>query len=506
MAALDEPPPTDGLEPGRAYDRASFVAHGSIRRNVFAAWLGQWGRYVLQVIALVLLSRLLSPSDFGVTSMLAPVIAVAALVGDLGLSLAALQKPELSAAERTNLQWVNASVGLLVALATAAMAPVVASFYLEPRLIPCIMVLSVSFLLNGMALQFRTDLARESRFGALALVDVLSQAFGLCLAVVAALSGLGYWSLIAQIVSVSIVSLIGVAILSPWHPQLYQRSASIGSLVRFGTDTFWVQLVNFLSSNVDNAMIGRVSGTTVLGYYNRSFQLSLAPIQQVLSPLTRVMLPRLTRLATDPVSFARASTKLQALLCYSLLPVIGFVYIEAPALVRLLLGKQWMDVVPMLRILLIGAGFQLAGYSLYWLCLATARTRLLLFTELPGRILIILGVVMVASSGPLAVAYAVSVGQLVIFVVGLLVVPRGVGLRARDLLAVTLPPALSVLAATGIGVLVVSVALSGSLSLAGASALGFLTWSVVLLAPLLHPRPRRGVAQVLTELRVLSGG
>lgn len=100
------------------------TGHGrSASGNALLALGGQWGgRYAIQLLALVVFSRLLSPpADFGLVAMVTGVAGIAYAIGDFGLSLAALQAEQLNAPpQRTNLFWFNSGIGLVVAAAVAS--------------------------------------------------------------------------------------------------------------------------------------------------------------------------------------------------------------------------------------------------------------------------------------------------------------------------------------------------------------------------------------------------
>nr|MBW4043298.1 oligosaccharide flippase family protein [Acidobacteriota bacterium] len=156
----------------------------TVRRSALTALVFQWGTYVLQLASLVVLARLLLPADYGLITMAAAVIGVAAVIGDFGLSLAAIQAPHLSQQQKANLFWLNTGIGALVGLLVAASSPLIAGFYGEPRLVPVTVSLGSVFVLNGAAVQFKVELNRRSRFRALGIIDLGSQAFALGVAIV----------------------------------------------------------------------------------------------------------------------------------------------------------------------------------------------------------------------------------------------------------------------------------------------------------------------------------
>ena len=198
--------------------------HGrSASSNALVALSGQWGRYGLQLLALVVFSRLLSPADFGLVAMVTGVIGVAYVIGDFGLSLAALQATQLTAHQKTNLFWCNSGIGLVVAALMCVVAHPLAEFYGDARVAAITVALATVFLVNGIAVQFRTELNRELRFGVIATADLFGQAAGFTIALVGVLVGWwSYWALVAMQVIAAVITSTIIMARARWWPGWYR--------------------------------------------------------------------------------------------------------------------------------------------------------------------------------------------------------------------------------------------------------------------------------------------
>jgi len=408
-------------------------------RGALVVLAGQWLKYLVQLASLVVLARMLTPEDYGLLAMVMAILGAATVIGDFGLSLASIQAPRLSQGQKSNLFWLNTSIGLMTGVVVALIAPLIALFYEEPRLLDLALVLSIMFPLNGIAVQFRAELNRSLKFKWLSATDVGSQLVGFGLAVLAAALGMGVWALAAQALGASIVSLIFSVVSSRWWPGLWQRSSKMKSLLSFGANTFAVQVVNYASSNLDSVLIGRTLGAVTLGLYSRAFQLVSLPLQQLASPLTRVVLPYLTRL-TDAASFGAAAFKAQMVLAYGLIGILSILASTSEPLISVVLGPKWTGASTTLEILAIGGLFQCLGYVYYWIFLARARTGMLFWSELAGRAVMAVAMVMWVSRGPEWVAGAGAVGLFVIWLVGTTITVPAIGVRTRPLVSAALRP------------------------------------------------------------------
>lgn len=373
----------------------------------------QAGKIAIQMASVVALARLLTPADYGLIAMVMALIGVADTFRDFGLSSAAIQAATLSTAQRTNLFWVNTGLGATLTGLTCASAPLVAMVFNRPELTTITVAMSVSFLVNGMATQYRADLYRRMEFRRLAVVDISSPLVGLSAAVVAAIYGLGFWALVIQQVATLTTSLLLLTICARWLPGLWEKGASIRSFISFGWRLAGSQLVAYLGNNIDTIMLGLRVTPGQLGLYNRSYQLLSVPISQIRGPLSTVAIPVLARVQDDVSRFHRFVAMGQMVLGYSLVAGLAVVAGAADSLVAILLGSQWVDAVPILRLLAAAAGLQLLAFVGYWVYVSKGLVgELLKYTFVTTSIRIIF-VVTGSFFGVIGVAWAMLMAPLV---------------------------------------------------------------------------------------------
>jgi PST family polysaccharide transporter len=397
---------------------------------------------------LVVFSRLLTPAQLGIVAMVMAVGAVANVVGDFGLSLAAIQAGELTPGQKSNMFWTNTGLGLGMGVLLSAVSPALAAFYQTPAVSSVSVCLSLVFVLNGLAVQFRAELTRRSRFPAIALADGGGQLIGFGVGAAMAVAGFGYWSVVAMQLAASGAALAIVVSRANWLPGRPERQAGMRSLYSFGWYTFLAQTISYISNNIGALMIGRVWGSSAVGVYNRAYQLAFQPSQQIVSPLTRVFMPMLARERPGTDAYVRAAQGLQQKLCYVVIGILSVVGGSASASVPLILGKQWVNAGPLVTILAIAGAFQSIGYIYYWLILASGKTRLLFYVELYSHAAMAVLIVVLSFAGPFWVAVAVAIGQFGYTVALDLVSSRRIDVGRWKLMAPTVRP-LSVLGAAG---------------------------------------------------------
>ncbi|RVD45259.1 lipopolysaccharide biosynthesis protein, partial [Mesorhizobium sp. M8A.F.Ca.ET.023.02.2.1] len=132
----------------------------SVGRGAVVTAMAQSVRVATQIISVIVLSRLLSPQDFGVVAMCAPVLAFIALFQDFGLTQATIQKTGIRHEEVNYLFWINVAVSAILACVLAGAAPLVAAFYGEARVAGLVAALGLQILAYGLGAQHLALLTR----------------------------------------------------------------------------------------------------------------------------------------------------------------------------------------------------------------------------------------------------------------------------------------------------------------------------------------------------------
>lgn len=463
---------------------------------------GQVGRFAIQTVSVLVLARLLQPEDFGLMAMVLSVAGVAGVIGDAGLSLAALASADLEDDQRSALFWLNSAVGLATAGALVLIAPWLALFFERPALQGLTYAVAPSFAIAGLSVQFRAHINRELRFTAMMTVDVASQALALAVAITLAMSGAGAWSIAGQYVAAAVFTFAGLLAAARWRPRWPRTWTTTWPLLRFGSHNLGAQILNYLSINVPAILLGRTAGATQLGYYNRAYALFALPMTQFAAPLTRVALPMLARRRGE-AALQAALMKAHVLLCYTLVAAFALLAALARPFVLVLLGPSWSPSIPIFRVLAVAGAFQALAYVYYWGYLATGRTGRQLFTALPGRLAMIGGAFLVAPLGGLAIAVLIAAGMFILWFSNALFGMRSIGIDRRPLLVTTARVVGVFAACSGAAVLVDVTVMAAHAALVGL-AVGVTVWLLTfVLVALLSRTVRR---DVLTVVRFLGIG
>jgi PST family polysaccharide transporter len=425
---------------------------GNLKQRTIRAGLtkicAQGANFLIRIGSVMVLARLLDPKDFGLVGMVAAVTGVLGLFRDFGLSSASVQRATLTSEQASTLFWINLFSGGILTTAALALAPLITSFYHEPRLFWITCVVALGFLFNGAGTQHSALLQREMRFNALALIDILSLAIGTAIAIGTATAGYGYWALVATSVSVPLTTTLGLWLVTAWIPDVPRRGVGIRSMIRFGGTMTLNGLLWHVGNNFDKVLLGRYWGADAIGLYYSASQLIRIPTDNLNSAVGDVAFSALSRLQDDPARFSRYFLKGYSLVVALTLPVTVVCAVFADDLIAFLLGSRWTGAADIFRILAPTILVFAIANPLGWLLnsLGLVARGLKIAVVFPP--FLIIGYVIGLPYGPKGVALAYSAIMILSAVPLTVWAVHGTAIRVRDIwMALCRPLASSAVAA-----------------------------------------------------------
>src|SRR5438876_1600439 len=383
--------------------------------SAFVTIFAQGARFGLQLASIMVLARLLAPKDFGLFAMVTTVMGFLRVFQDARLSMATVQREDITHAQVSNLFWINGAMSGAASLILAAGAPIIAWFYREPRLVPITLVLSSTFLLSGLAVQHTALLNRQMRFQAIAVVQVGSMLVGIAVGIGMAWLNYNYWALVGGNLATVAATLVLLWLAVPWWPQAAAGRSGVWPLVSFGANLATGDFICSFARGADGLLVGRFYGADSVGLYTRAGALLNRPMEQFLSPITSVFVPVLSRVQTQPERYRRTFLQVYEAMALVSFLFTGLLFALARPLTLVVLGPKWE------KAAIIFAAFALAAQSApvaraaAWLFISQGRAgRDWLLVNLLGAGLTVASFVVGLPFGPAGLAIAYSTVSLFI--------------------------------------------------------------------------------------------
>jgi O-antigen/teichoic acid export membrane protein len=338
--------------------------HGRVLRGL--AWqLGGRGTLQLtQVLVVVLLAHLLTPREYGIAGMVLVVLSFEPVLAGVGFTSGLVQRAVITEEDRSTAFWTNTGVGLLVCVTGIAVSSLVADFYGNAEVRPLFAAVSVVFLLSSLSSVQGQLLVREMNFRSLEIRGLAAGLIGAVAAIVTAAEGGGAWALIVQQLAYYSISLVLLWKFSKWHPRFVYSLESLHELRRFGGNVSGTMMMEQLTQNSDNVLVGRFLGASALGLYSFGYSLIMLPFTRITAPLFQVLYPVFSRVQHDRPRLLSQWLRSLRLMAVVMMPaMLGFIVV-APDLVSVVFGQRWHDATPVIQILsVVGLAVALQGLN-----------------------------------------------------------------------------------------------------------------------------------------------
>lgn len=385
-----------------------------LRGMLFSA-IGRYSSVLAMIAVNAVLSRLLTPKDFGQVALVTVAAVLLDQVAQAGLQPAVIQDQSLTKGQLRVIFNYSLIFSFSGCLLLGALGVIIGTVSGNTTYSGIAWALAPGVLFKGAAAVPTGLLLKEHRFASVNVSLLVSSIVGGGLSIWAAVSGWGVFALPVQTGITSLVSLVVLlSITRIWVTRSLDKSV-ISRVIGFASRQFAFNLVNYVSRNLDTLLVGRFLGTTALGNYNKAYTLVTYPNGAFLGLITPVLQPVLARHQDNVQVIRHAYLKLVHVLSTVGLAVSVFMAVGAEPLVLTLFGSQWEEAILPCRILSATVWVQMTMSSTGAVFQARNKPRLLLITGIIGAIIlgcaIIIGVLVgsiVSVSLTLAVGFYIN--------------------------------------------------------------------------------------------------
>jgi len=408
----------------------------SVRDNVIAEFVVQGVR----LGGFVLLARALGPNQFGIYRVLLVVSVLAALSNDAGIPDALVQRKEVTAAHEATAWWLSMLGALGVALILYVTAPLIAAAMDMPGLSGGARLLCLPILLDATTVVPCARLRRKLNFTALAVAEVVAEMAFVTVALLLVLwRGMPAWSLPGGLAARFTVHAIAIWVADPHLPRGLPTRRAARDFARFSVAAWGSRIVYVLSSNADYLLVGRLLGSSALGFYGMAWDLLRFVPDRLHRVAGRVTFPAFCQLQDDHEALARAYLDFFDYIARVVLPIAACAAIAAPEILRTIYGPQWIPSALPMR--LLAPGLALCGLRLGIGSVFYSKNHPALDMYLHGVRLTLLVITVLGLSrwGLFGVSLGMSAVEGVVSVFGQGLACALIGLSLRDLTTSAIP-------------------------------------------------------------------
>ena len=342
-------------------------------RGAGAAMAGSAGCFAVQIGSVVVLARLLTPSDFGIVTMVTTFSLLLRSFGANGFTELIMQREEVTDSLASNLFWINLGIGTILTLAFASSGLLLALFYHNMAVVQVTEGMSLTIGIGCLGYIHTGLLQRAMQFRTIAIIGFVGQVLQYIVSIALAMTGRHYWALVWGSVTQTAVVTAGTLLACRWIPSWPGRASGTGSGLKFAMNVYSHFAFSYLTRNTDNLLVGWRFGARALGFYKKAYDLFVLPETQLLSPLSAVVVSTLSRLSQDREQFQRYFLRTISVLALVGMGIgVDFVLVGSD-IIRFLFGPGWEQAGRIFALFGPGIGVMLLYNTHGWIHLSIGR-------------------------------------------------------------------------------------------------------------------------------------
>lgn len=380
---------------------------------MFWTFSQQFGVQLVNIIAQLILARLLLPEAFGLIALIQIFLAIGQAISDGGMTASLIRSKNLEQSDYSTVFFINISTSIFLYFLFYFSAPLIAIFFHLPEMILIVRVYCIFFIIQALVGVHSAKLTIAMNFKLQAYIQIFASLLGGIVGILLAFDGWGVWSLVWMRLSTTIVFMILLWFRLDWRPDFILDYKKLKYHFQFGYKLTLSSLLTSIYYNLYNVIIGRFFSVSQLGYYNQADTLKMFPVQNLTMVIQKVTFPVFSTLQNNDEQLKSIFQRITLMVFYVICPIMIFLCLVAEPLIKILLTEKWLPAVPYFQILsLFAIVYPISIYTLN-IILAKGKSGLHFKLEVIKKLGSSIFLFLIIPFGMYGVVYAAALSMLV---------------------------------------------------------------------------------------------
>ena len=324
----------------------------AVRGGVWVVALRIIGR-VFDITKLIILARILAPSDFGLMGIALLTMATLKTFSQTGFQQALIQKKDNIESYLNSAWTVLILRGVILLTILFFIAPYVAIFFKTPQAGSIIQVIGFALLIEAFTNIGVVYFQKELEFNKQFFYRLSGTLVDFIVAVSVAFILGSVWALVFGLLAGNLARCMISYFIHSYRPHLSLDLGKAKELFDFGRWILGSSILVFLVTQGDDIFVGKLLGVAALGFYQMAYRISNAPATEIVHVISQVTFPTYSKLQDNLPKLREAFLKVLQLTSFVSIPLAGGIFILAPEFTRIFLTQKWMPMVPAIQVLVL---------------------------------------------------------------------------------------------------------------------------------------------------------
>lgn len=294
-----------------------------------------------QFLVMLIMARLLTPSDYGTVGMITVFIAISGTFVDCGFTSALIRMKSPTQADLSTAFFFNFFVSIFFYIILFLIAPLVANFYNMPILKNVLRVQSLTIIIGAFNAVQKTTYTINLDFKRQAQITMVASVVASIFGVIMAYTGFGVWALVYQTIFGGIFIGILFWLFSNWRPSFIFSKNSFKKMFGYGSNLMLSHLINTTYSQIYPLVIGKFFSAATLGNFSRARHWANLGSKNLTSILSNVTFPVLAKVQDDDKRLENIYRRMIRTSVFIIFPLMIGLSAVAKPLTLVTIGEKW---------------------------------------------------------------------------------------------------------------------------------------------------------------------
>lgn len=311
-------------------------------REYIWALVGRFFPQGIYLITTMILSRFLTPDDFGMVAVLMVFFTIAGVLMDAGLGASLIKEKKIEDVDCSTIFVFNLLVSHLIYIILFLLSGGIESFFNKEGLSQVVKLLCLVFVVNSWGLVPKALLMRSLRFKEISNIAIISVFIAACCSIIAGISGLGVYALIIYQLINAILNVFFMLNSTKYKISFVFSIKSFKRLIPFGFYTTLVTITDTIYENLITFLFGKYFNLQQAGYLYQAKKIEDVPSQGLIVSINSVAFPILTRYKDSPKEFALEAKRILTTISLLLIPLLLTISLFSVPIVVFMYGANWV--------------------------------------------------------------------------------------------------------------------------------------------------------------------
>lgn len=391
----------------------STITRNNVVKSLFWKLLERTGIQLCSFAVLIVLARLLTPTEYGTIAIVNILLSVATALIQGGMNTALIQKKEIDKLDINTVFYASAAVFALFYIVLYSTSGFFASFFKQPILEEIIPVIALTLIVGAVNSIQLALLSRQMKFKQIFYCSLIPTIISGIVGIILAYFGWGVWALVAQQVTVHLTQMFCMFIVTRWFPSLQFSFKRLKEIWGFSLNIMLSNLFTSIFLEIRSLVIGKFYTAAELSYFEKGRYFPKIIMTNINSSILSVMFPVFSSMQDDIGKMKQSLRRCVKVSSYLAFPAMTLLAVAAEPIIVFLLTEKWIEAAPFMQVFALTYMIMPLHQSNIEVIKALGKGGIILKLDILRKVVELATLIIALRYGPLAIAIGAFIASVI---------------------------------------------------------------------------------------------